>query len=197
MILAASPSPGNAPASVLDQPTATLIAAGIAGFIALTVFVVTQILSARSARVDRAASFELKRVELRTPAFAEVLRKVHAEGTAIHTQAFNWTEVWDDPSVPAPRPRAAIRVPRGELAEVRGLVAAYGTSEHEELFDDWLRTLDDWAGLEDGISWSAREEEHSDEPLPKGDVMPLADAELKARRTLTDALNASLRDPKG
>jgi len=195
VIFAASPAPAAAPPSPwIDQPTATLIGAGIAAAVALTVFIWTQIRAARSEREDRKAEFQLKRTELKADAFVRVLRIVHLEGQAIQDQSFNWTETAQDPAESLSRPRVVQHLPRSDLAEGRALVSAYGSPTARVAYDNWVTAVDAWRDFNDGLIWENDHGHAENDQLDRKEVEPQRSNELEARRILTDSINKSLMD---
>lgn len=194
MIVGAGSVPVAAAEPWIDQPTATLIAAGIAATVALTVFIWTQVRAARSEREDRKAEFQLKRTGLKADAFGRVLRIVHLEGQAVQDESFNWTETAEDPAEPLSRPRVVQHLPRSDLAEGRALVSAYGSPTARVAYDNWVTAVDAWREFSDGLIWENDHGHANNDQLDRKEVEPQRGDEQEARRILTDSVNASLMD---
>jgi hypothetical protein len=185
---------GSGAEQALDQPTATLYAAGIAAGVALLVFLFTQVFTAVMAWLDRRAQFRLKRTELKADAFVRVLRTVHLEGQAVQDESFNWTETAEDPAEPLSRPRVVRHLSRSDLAEGRALVSAYGSPTARVAYDNWVTAVDAWREFSDGLIWENDHGHAKNDQLDRKDVEPQRGDEQEARRILTDSVNASLMD---
>jgi hypothetical protein len=169
---------------MVDSGTAAIIGSMVALILGLISVLNSNRIQRTSAARERAAR--------RAEGFVELLRLVERRGLAVQDRIYNLTETTEDDDPFTIAPRDIDEPPRTDRAEMRALIAAYGSLATRAAFRNWLLAVDAWESKEQawGIDW----ELSGPRTFSRESAEPERSAELLARDALGAAVSEMLVD---
>jgi hypothetical protein len=164
------------------------IAAIFGSFVALILGVASILNSNQGQRAASAG----QRAARRAAGFVDLLRLVERRGLAVQDRIYNLTETTNDDDPFTVPPRHIDEPPRSDRAEMRALMAAYGTTATRAALQDWLDAVDRWSAKE--LSWAIAWELNGPLTFIKEAAEPERGDELRTRDALGAAVSEVLTD---
>lgn len=144
-----------------------------------------------SRRIQRSTDSR-ERAARRAEGLVDVLRLVERRGMAVQDRIYNLTETTDDDDPFTIPPRDIEEPLRSDRAEMRALMAAYGSHETRAAFQTWLNAVDRWESKHQvwGIEW----ELNGPIAFSKKSAEPERSDELRTRDAFGAAISEMLVD---